>query len=109
MGLYEIRDYVKGSGIVPFRKWLKKLKDKKSVDIISSRIDRMAVGSFGDARGVGGGVFELRIHFGPGYRIYYGLHANTIIVLLCGGDKSTQTRDIEVAKIFWSDYWRRTR
>ena len=76
--------------------------------MIASRLDRLAFGHAGDVTPVGHGISELRIHFGHGYRIYFKRHGNTIIVLLCGGDKSTQTKDIMSAKrladeIDWSD------
>lgn len=66
--------------------------------LIASRLDRLAFGLAGDAEPVGQGVSELRIHHGPGYRIYFRKRGNTIIVLLCGGDKSTQVKDIKMAK-----------
>jgi len=74
---------------------------------IRARLDRLRLGYFGDCKGVGDGVFELRLHFGAGYRIYFGRHWNKIIVLLTGGDKGGQQRDIERAKIYWQDYRRR--
>ena len=71
---------------------------------IASRLDRLAFGHVGDAAPVGGGVSELRIHYGPGYRVHFQRRENTIVVLLCGGDKSSQARDIEMAKIL-ADEW----
>ena len=62
------------------------------------------MGNFGDTRSVGEGVQELRIPFGPGYRVYFGREADAIVILLCGGDKSTQTRDIERAHDYWRDH-----
>lgn len=89
-----------------FREWRTQLKDERARVLIASRLDRLAFGLAGDAEPVGQGVSELRIHHGPGYRIYFQKRANTIIVLLCGGDKSTQAKDIKAAKRLaeaWSD------
>ena len=81
-----------------FRKWRAKLKDDRARALIASRLDRLAFGNAGDVKPVGQGVSELRIDRGPGYRIYFQKRGNTIIILLCGGDKRTQSRDIETAK-----------
>ena len=81
-----------------FRKWRTRLKDERARILIASRLDRLAFGLAGDAQAVGQGVSELRIHHGPGYRIYFQKRGTTIIVLLCGGDKSTQAKDIKAAK-----------
>lgn len=81
-----------------YRKWEHKLKDHKARAIIAARLFRLAHGLLGDVSPVGQGVSELRIHYGPGYRIYFQQRNNEIIVLLCGGDKSTQKKDIDVAK-----------
>lgn len=81
-----------------FRKWRLRLRDQRARALIAFRLDRLAQGHAGDAEAVGEGISELRIHYGPGYRIYFQKRGNTIIVLLCGGDKSTQARDIKTAK-----------
>jgi putative addiction module killer protein len=81
-----------------FRKWRLRLKDHRARAMIASRLDRLAQGHAGDVESVGEGVSELRIHHGPGYRVYFHKQRNTIIVLLCGGDKSTQAKDIKMAK-----------
>lgn len=81
-----------------FRKWRSRLKDERARALIASRLDRLAFGHVGDAQPVGQGVSELRIHYGPGYRIYFQRRGDTIVVLLCGGTKSRQARDIEAAK-----------
>ena len=81
-----------------YSKWYNKLKDTVAKSRIAVRIRRMQFGNFGDAKPVGAGVFELRFDFGPGYRVYYTERNGEIVVLLAGGDKSTQQQDIEKAK-----------
>ncbi len=87
-----------------FRRWWTKLKDEHARGLIFARLDRLAYGHAGDVGPVGQGISELRIHYGPGYRVYIQKRGNTIIVLLCGGDKSTQTKDIRTAKRL-ADEW----
>ena len=77
--------------------------DRRARTMIASRIDRLALGNAGDAAPVGEGVSELRLHYGPGYRVYYMQHGEVLIVLLCGGDKSSQQRDIKQAKALAQD------
>ncbi|CDZ26310.1 Putative addiction module killer protein [Neorhizobium galegae bv. officinalis] len=89
-----------------FLKWRTRLKDERARALIASRLDRLAFGHAGDAAPVGDGVSELRIHHGPGYRIYFQQRGNVLIVLLCGGDKSSQAKDIRAAKrlaMEWSE------
>ena len=81
-----------------FRKWRTTLKDERTRALIASRLDRLAYGHAGDAAPVGEGISELRIHHGPGYRIYFRKQGKTVILLLCGGDKSSQAKDIALAK-----------
>lgn len=81
-----------------FRKWRLKLKDSQARILIASRLDRLAYGHMGDVKSIGHGISELRIHYGPGYRIYFRKQKNMIVILLCGGDKGTQEKDIKVAK-----------
>lgn len=81
-----------------FDRWLKKLKDRQAVLAIIARLDRAIAGNLGDTRSVGDGLYEMRIFTGPGYRLYYTVRQHTIILLLCGGDKSTQDKDIKKAK-----------
>lgn len=88
-----------------FRKWWTKLKDERARGMIAGRLDRLAYGLGGDVEPVGQGISELRIHYGPGYRVYFQQRGATIIVLLCGGDKSTQAKDIKAAKRL-ADEWR---
>ncbi|MBZ9795942.1 type II toxin-antitoxin system RelE/ParE family toxin [Mesorhizobium sp. ES1-4] len=87
-----------------FRKWRMKLKDERARALIASRLDRLAFGHSGDSEPVGDGISELRIHYGPGYRLYYRKHGNTVLILLCGGDKGSQTKDIKTAKRLSGDW-----
>jgi putative addiction module killer protein len=81
-----------------FRKSRMKLKDERARALIASRLDRLAYGHAGDAAPVGEGISELRIHYGPGYRIYFQRRGGMVIILLCGGDKGSQAKDIKAAK-----------
>lgn len=81
-----------------FAKWESRLRDKRVRTIIASRLVRLAHGLPGDVKPVGDGVSELRIHYGPGYRVYFLQHGTVLIVLLCGGSKNTQARDVAAAK-----------
>jgi putative addiction module killer protein len=81
-----------------FRKWRLRLKDERARALIASRLDRLAFGHAGDVKPVGQGISELRIDHGPGYRVYFERRGNTIIILLCGGNKGTQDKDIKTAK-----------
>jgi putative addiction module killer protein len=80
------------------------LKDERARALIASRLDRLAFGHAGDAAPVGDGISELRIHYGPGYRIYFKQDGKTLIILLCGGDKGSQKRDIAEAKRLFSEW-----
>ncbi|MEM8805290.1 MAG: type II toxin-antitoxin system RelE/ParE family toxin [Cyanobacteria bacterium P01_G01_bin.38] len=91
----------------PFSNWLDSLRDKKSKAKIQIRLERVKMGNLGDFKSVGEGVLELRIRHGPGYRVYFAQVGLAIILLLCGGDKSTQQRDILQAQQFWTDFKRR--
>jgi putative addiction module killer protein len=91
----------------PFTEWMASLRDIKARAKIRVRLDRVSLGNFGDCHGVGEGVQELRIDYGPGYRVYFGQDGATIVLLLCGGDKSTQVKDIDTAKQYWNEYRRR--
>ncbi|WPD22092.1 MAG: type II toxin-antitoxin system RelE/ParE family toxin [Candidatus Electrothrix scaldis] len=79
-------------------KWLKKLRDRKAVLAVAARLDHARLGNFGDVQSVGSELNEMRIFAGPGYRLYYVIRDGRIILLLCGGNKSTQDRDIRKAK-----------
>ena len=92
----------------PLAEWLDSLSDRETRARIVARLDRLNAGLFGDWKSVGGGVCELRIDHGPGYRVYYGQDGNTLTLLLYGGTKSTQAKDIKKAHAYWKDYKART-
>lgn len=95
--------YVKDSeGRSPFLKWLEDLKDKVGRARIRVAVDRLERGNFGNCRSLGEGLHELKIDFGPGYRVYFGVMGQQIVVILCGGSKRTQSRDIEKALEYWT-------
>lgn len=98
-----LRNYVTSSGKVPFLEWLNNFKDPVTRLRIRRRLDRLELGNMGDCKSVGEGVSELRLAFGPGYRIYFAEKDDVIIILLCGGDKSSQLKDIKTAKIYWHE------
>ncbi len=98
---YRIEYYTDDQGQKPFRDWLLGLRDQTAVVRIRARLVRVRSGNFGSSRFVGDGVAELKVDHGPGYRVYYGMDGNKIVLLLCGGDKRTQKQDIETAKRFW--------
>ncbi len=81
-----------------FRSWRQRLKDTQAKSLIAARLNRLAYGLAGDAQPVGEGVSELRIHHGPGYRVYFKRYGNSIVILLCGGTKQTQGKDIASAR-----------
>lgn len=101
----EIEFYVSANGKSPYVQWIDSLTTSARA-IIHKRITRLEVGNFGDAKVIKGyrGLYELRIHEGPGYRIYFGKRGNILIVLLCGGKKNSQAQDIIKAKKYWDDY-----
>ena len=86
-----------------FIDWLVNLRDVQARARIAKRLDRLVDGNFGDVRSVGGGVSELRFTFGPGYRVYFTVRNRQVVILLCGGDKSSQDRDIKAAKQILKD------
>ncbi len=97
-------NYITKDGRCPFGEWLNALRDVTARAQIRKRLNRMRIGNLGNNRYLGDGIWELKIDFGPGYRIYYGEEGNNIVVLLIGGDKSSQNRDIQKAKQYWEDY-----
>jgi putative addiction module killer protein len=98
---YSLRYYLDDNGEAPFIKWLTSLRDRNAHARISARLNRIKLGGFGDVKALGDGVYELRIDYGPGYRVYYAMDGATIVLLLIGGDKDTQKRDIKLAKSYW--------
>lgn|SRR5690554_3764411 len=104
----ELRHYLTTTGQDPYQLWLDGLRDRMAKARITMRVNRLAAGAFGDCKPVGEGVWELRMHYGPGYRVYYAMEGKKIVLLLAGGDKSTQSADIEKAIGYWNDFKRRS-
>lgn len=98
-----VREYVEQDGRSPFREWLRRL-DVPIRARIQARVLRFETGNLGDHKLVGDGVWEARLAFGPGYRLYFGKSAQELVLLLLGGDKRSQTKDIEQAKTYWKNY-----
>jgi putative addiction module killer protein len=107
MSMIEVLRYVTKSGREVMREWLDELNDARAVARIAMRIDRLADGNFGDCKPLQDGICELRIDYGPGYRVYYAMVGRTCVLLLCGGDKRRQSRDINRAVGHLNDYKRR--
>jgi putative addiction module killer protein len=105
----EVRRYLTTAGRIVFSEWLAELADRSAKAKIADRIDRLSRGNPGDRKALGGGLFELRIDWGPGYRIYYAMIGRTCVLLLCGGDKRKQASDIQRARDHFKDYLQRTR
>jgi putative addiction module killer protein len=105
--MIELFRYQREDGREPFTEWLTAVRDKIAAARIRVRLRQVEAGNFGDCDSVGEGVIELRIHVGAGYRVYCGRHGKTIVILLCGGDKSNQQSDIKRAKDFWAQWKRR--
>ena len=107
MAVNQIYYYQTATGRRPFIEWLERLGDRQARVRIAARLARVAAGNPGDVEPIGGGVSELRIDWGPGYRVYFARTGKVIVLLLCGGDKRTQQKDIEDAKTFFQDYRKR--
>ncbi len=105
----EVSQYQTADGKMPLTAWLVGLRDREAHARIVARLDRLKAGLFGDWKSVGGGICELRIDHGPGYRVYYAQDGKTLILLLSGGNKRTQAKDIEKAHAYWKDYKARSR
>ena len=104
MAVNELYYYQTAAGERPFVEWLAELNDRQARARIEARLARVAAGNLGDAEPVGEGVMELRVDWGPGYRLYFARVGQVIVLLLCGGDKRTQSRDIKRAKDYFKDY-----
>ena len=99
----KLENYIARNGKKPFREWLDRLHENVQVQI-RKRLVRLGMGDFGDSKHIESGMYELRIHFGPGYRVYVGSDGDLIVILLLGGDKSTQETDIKKALKHWYEY-----
>ncbi len=100
----QIKLYQTSAGRKPFIQWLEALKDQRAKQKIQARLDRLSLGNLGQTNSLGAGVQELKIDFGPGFRVYFGCEDNSIVILLLGGDKSSQNEDIKKAKKYWKEY-----
>ena len=100
----EILTYTTSGGRSPYRQWYSEIKDEKLKAAISTRLTRLETGNFGDFKRLHQDLYELRIHYGPGYRVYFGSFQNTVVILLCGGTKGTQSRNIIRARNYWNDF-----
>ena len=105
--MIEIVRYQQDDGGEPYTEWFRRLRDERAKVNIAARLRRIGFGNLGDCKPVGDGVSELRIDVGAGYRVYFGMRGTMMVILLCGGDKSSQDRDIARAKAFWADWKRR--
>ena len=106
--MIELREYIDAKGRSPYARWFNRLNAQAAAKVAITLI-RMEQGNLSNAKGVGGGVLECRIDFGPGYRIYFGKEGDTLIILLGGGTKKSQQQDIETARELWREYKRRKR
>jgi putative addiction module killer protein len=103
-----ISEYIDPDGRSPYAKWFNRLNAPAAAKVVTA-IVRMEQGNFSTSKGIGEGVFECRISFGPGYRIYFGKDGDALVILLGGGTKKRQQKDIVTAKLLWKDYKRRKR
>ena len=105
--MHDIQTYRSPDGREPYAQWLARLTDRQARARVLVRVQRMAAGNFGDCKPLDGGVWELRIDWGPGYRVYYALAGRRVVLLLAGGDKRRQQADIATALKCWQDWQRR--
>ncbi len=107
-GVYTVEHYVTRGGKDVFLSWYERMRDRRGQLAVGRRVNRIAEGNFGDHKPCVDGVWELRIDFGPGFRVYYAMDGERIVLLLCGGDKSTQQGDIRRASAYWEDWKERS-
>ncbi len=105
--MFDIQNYLSRAGDDPYANWLASLADRQARARVLVRIGRMASGNFGDVKPVGNGVWEARVDWGPGYRVYYAQAGKRLILLLIGGDKRKQQSDIDQAHEYWEDWQNR--
>lgn len=108
MSVYTVLHYQTGEGRDVVAEWLRGLRDRRAAARVAARLDRVAAGSLGDWKPVRDGVCELRVHHGPGYRVYFARTGGVVVLLLCGGDKDSQDKDIERALEYLKDFKRRS-
>ena len=102
--MIELFRYQCTDGREPFTEWLESIRDKVAQARVRIRLRQVQAGNFGDCDPVGEGVAEMRIHVGAGYRVYFGQYGKTVVILLCGGDKRSQSADIKRAKALWAEW-----
>lgn len=107
--MYQVEHYLNPEGRDPFADWLASLADRRARAFTVVRVGRMEAGALGDCKPVGEGVWEARIDYGPGYRVYYARAGSRLILLLTGGDKRRQKADIACAVDYWNDWQKRNR
>lgn len=105
----KLETYVTDAGVDVFREWFARLRDLQAKVNIQRRLDRIRAGNFGMVRPLRKGVWELKFEVGPGYRVYYAIAGDTLVLLLCAGDKGRQAADIDRAATYWMDYQQRSR
>lgn len=105
--MFSLETYLTAEGVEPYANWLASLRDRQARARVAVRMGRMAGGNLGDVKPVGEGVWEARIDWGPGYRVYYAQAGKRLIVLLAGGDKRQQHADIQRAQVYWADWQQR--
>ncbi len=108
MAMMQVLHYLTADGEDVYQNWLDELRDARTRVVIQRRADRLATGNFGDNKFCRDGVWELRIDFGPGFRVYYAVAGETIVLLLTGSDKRGQRAEIDRAVDYWKDWQRRT-